>query len=125
MDSNDKPVDTRLSFQEAMDIVELPAQSGHESNSKPMKRYMGTRAAWLPGSDLPLNATSAPEGMPSKPPTYKAAFGGQVYAQSALATCRALVDAQKKKGVKDPNRLGLHVRLVFFILTPSPRKVPS
>lgn len=99
--------DGRLSFQEMIDLVDLP--SGGESTNTSVKRYMGTRAAWLPGSDISINADSIQEGK-SVPALHKAAFGGHVYAQATLAICRTLVQAQEKKGVKGSAPPGLHVR---------------
>lgn len=91
-----------------MALVELPADG--DSSIGSVKRYMGTRAAWLPGSDLSVNVQSVREGKPVLP-AHKAAYGGQVYAQAALAMCRALQD-QQKKGAKVSAKLGLHVRLI-------------
>ena len=87
-------------------MLELPSTAGGD-NSGPvaLRRYMGTRAAWLPGADLgDVNVPSIRTG--KKMPGHNAAFGGHVYAQGALAMCRAQADAEKTKGTK---HLGLHV----------------
>jgi hypothetical protein len=89
-----------------VELIELP--SGSESTSSPVKRYLGTRAAWLPGSDLFTNVDSVRAAKPV-PMAHKAAFGGHVYAQAALAMCRAKADARTDNGVKRSATPGLHV----------------
>jgi hypothetical protein len=97
--------DDRLTFQEQLELVELPvAENSHQS----LKRYMSTRQAWLPGVELEVNFDSAREGK-TVDRTHLAAYGGQVYAQGALATCRALADDEKARGVEKSRKLGLHV----------------
>ncbi|KAL2272026.1 hypothetical protein VTJ83DRAFT_1397 [Remersonia thermophila] len=88
-----------LPLQEAMAMVRLPPAG--ES-----RRYMSQRAAYLPGSDF-----SAETEMPS---FHRAAFGGHVYAQSALAATRALREVEEEKGVKKEERLDLHTINGFF-----------
>jgi hypothetical protein len=107
MTSQQADHNTRLSFQETMDLVELPASG--ENNNRSVVRYMGTRAAWLPGSDLSVSVQSIRAGGKPVVSAHKAAFGGQVYAQAALSMCRALQDSQKQKGAKATTKLGLHV----------------
>ena len=89
-----------------MDLLKLP--SG-DSDKGTVKRYMGTRAAWLPGSDLPFLSGLAGLGKPFAKVKHGAAFGGNVYSQGALATCRALAEEEEKKGLANTERLGLHV----------------
>jgi hypothetical protein len=96
----------RLSFQEMIELVELPSDGQGTSGS--VKRYMGTRAAWLPGSDLMINVQSVREGKEAPNP-HKAAYGGHVYAQAALAMCRAMSVPQETKGIEKTSALGLHV----------------
>jgi hypothetical protein len=96
--------DTRQSFQEAMALVELSAKEGGAA----AKRFMGTRAAWLPGSDI---MPQDPEQAQASHRGHTAAYGGHVYTQSGLAVCRAWKELEDKRGVKDSERLGIHVRL--------------
>src|SRR4051812_36532567 len=85
--------DPRLSFQEALELVSLPPRDGASSQ---VRRFMGTRAAHLPGVEIEFNI-------------HTAAFGGHVYGQSALAVCRTLRELEDQKGTKPSERLGLHV----------------
>ena len=91
--------DLRLTFQESMALAQLQ-DKGPANNTQ--KRYMGTRPAWLPGSDLPdlILATGKSHG---------AAYGGHVYVQSSLAICRALTEDEEQRGVSADEKLGLHV----------------
>jgi hypothetical protein len=89
--------DPRLPFQEAMDLVKVPFKPVPQG---PLQRFMATRAAYLPGSDL------SPEQLPR---LHKAAFGGHVYAQAGLAVCRAWRELEDRKGAKASERLDLHV----------------
>lgn len=91
MASHDDPP---LPLQQALEIVKLPAQGE-------ARRFLGTRAAYLPGSDY-----TADKGMPSP---HKAAFGGHVYAQAALAAARACRELEDERGAKPEERLELHV----------------
>lgn len=91
-----------------MELVELPTEHTAGKDNKSVKRYMGTRAAWLPGIDLAVNVQSIRGGKPIGP-VHKAAYGGQVYAQSMVAIYRAMVDQQKSMGGKSSAKLGFHV----------------
>lgn len=98
---------SRLTFQESMDLIQLPSADAGKTG---VRKYMGTRAPWLPGNELPnvsLVVGSKKHG---------AAFGGNVYSQAALATCRALAEAEDKKGLVNSQRLGLHVSSFPFSL---------
>ncbi|KAK4039400.1 thioesterase-like superfamily-domain-containing protein [Parachaetomium inaequale] len=88
-----------LPLQEALHLVKLP--SAGEA-----RRFMGTRAAYLPGSDF-----TADSGMPN---THTAAFGGHVYAQAALAAARAWRELEDEKGAKPGERLDLHTIHGYF-----------
>ena len=92
-----------LPLQEALHLVKLP--SAGEA-----RRFMGTRAAYLPGSDF-----TADSGMPS---THTAAFGGHVYAQAALAAARAWRELEDERGAKPGERLDLHVRFTRGCVRP-------
>ncbi len=82
-----------LPLQEALELVKLPTAPGAP------RRYMGTRAAYVPGSDY--------TGESRRMSLHKAAFGGHVYAQSALAAMRAWreVEGEGREG----ERLDIHV----------------
>ena len=94
------PEAARLSFQEQMELAELPSDT--QSNTAATRRFMGTRGAYLPGF---LDYGPGVD----MPRMHKAAFGGHVYAQSGLAVCRAWGKLEDQNGVKPSARLGLHV----------------
>ncbi|GAB1321034.1 palmitoyl-CoA hydrolase [Madurella fahalii] len=96
MPSEDEPP---LSFQEALDLVKLPRRGD-------VRRFMATRAAYLPGSDFTKDK--------EMPMVHSAAFGGHVYAQSALAAYRAWRELEDEKGVKPSERLDLHTIHGYF-----------
>jgi hypothetical protein len=104
MESGQARCTHRLPFHEQLKLVELPTETGNEYG----KRYMSTRKAYLPGEELEVHADSVREGK-NVERSHTAAYGGQVYAQSALATCRALAEDEKQRGVDSSKRLGLHV----------------
>ncbi|KAK4098928.1 Thioesterase/thiol ester dehydrase-isomerase [Parathielavia hyrcaniae] len=98
-----------------MTPVEEPAQSLHEAlelvrlpSEGLVRRFMSTRAAYLPGSDLKFPAEYTP------PMVHKAAFGGHVYAQAALAVVRAWREIEDEKGTKASDRLDLHTITGYF-----------
>ncbi|KAK8079105.1 Acyl-coenzyme A thioesterase 8 [Apiospora phragmitis] len=82
---------SRLSFQEYMQLVPLPAPSqpyGSQNGAQQQKRYMSQRASWMPGIDLP---SPMREQM-----TFKgAAYGGHVYSQSGLAASKAFAEMRE------------------------------
>jgi hypothetical protein len=82
-------------LQEALELVKLPSVGE-------ARRFMGTRAAYLPGSDF---------SMEDSPTFHKSAFGGHVYAQAALAAARAWRELEDEKGTTPAQRLDLHVGL--------------
>ncbi|KAK1831458.1 acyl-thioesterase [Podospora conica] len=86
--------DPRLSFQEVFELVKLPPAG----SDKTEQRFMSKRAAYVPGADLPQ----------SLPRPHKAAFGGHVYGQAALAVSRTLRELEDQKGTKPSERLGFH-----------------
>ncbi|KAK3681085.1 thioesterase-like superfamily-domain-containing protein [Podospora appendiculata] len=96
------PDDPRQSFQEAMSLIEVASPA-----PAPVRRFMGTRAAYLPGSDLKLGGIELPR-------PHKAAFGGHVYAQSSLAACRVWSDLENQKGTLPSDKLGLHTIHGYF-----------
>ncbi len=103
---------SRLAFQEQMEIVKLPpstaAKQSAQDGEGEVRRYMGKRAAWLPGAgDIPATGFYG-RGKPM-PRAHTAAYGGHVYSQSALAVCRAWREEEDRRGVKEEERLGLHV----------------
>ncbi|KAK8029991.1 hypothetical protein PG993_011282 [Apiospora rasikravindrae] len=82
----------RLSFQEYMQLVELPPSSqpyGSQHGAQQPKRYMSQRASWMPGIDLPSPMREQV--------TFKgAAYGGHVYSQSGLAASKAFAEMREK-----------------------------
>ncbi len=87
---------TPLPLQEALELVKLPAQGE-------ARRFMGTRIAYMPGGDYPDSIRKHMSG-------HKAAFGGHVYAQTALAVARTQRELEDEKGTRPAERLDLHVR---------------
>ena len=104
--------ETRLTCQEQLDLVKLPlpppGTGAAREGAGETTRYMGRRTAWLPGSDI--MATKIQGKQRPMAPVAPRAFGGQVYAQSALAVCRAWREQEDRSGVPEAERLGLHVR---------------
>jgi hypothetical protein len=84
-----------LPLQEVLDVVKLSPEGE-------ARRFMGLRAAHLPGSDF--------VGDKLLLPGHNAAFGGHVYAQAALAVTRAWREMEDERGAKLGERLDLHVR---------------
>ncbi|KAK4237617.1 thioesterase-like superfamily-domain-containing protein [Achaetomium macrosporum] len=87
-------------LQEVLDVVKL-APEGET------RRFMGTRAAHLPGSDFTGDKHHLL-------PAHNAAFGGHVYAQAALAVARAWRELEDERGTKQGERLDLHTIHGFF-----------
>lgn len=86
--------DPPLPLHEALELVKLPPAGE-------VRRFMATRAAYLPGSDFTDKEI---------PVMHKAAFGGHVYGQAALAVSRTWRELEDEKGAKPSERLDLHVR---------------
>ncbi|KAK3954539.1 thioesterase-like superfamily-domain-containing protein [Pseudoneurospora amorphoporcata] len=97
---SDSEYDKLLSFQEALELVKLPPDSTSQY------RFIGTRSAYLPGCDYPPE-----KEMPS---FHSAAYGGHVYAQSALAACRTWSEIEDQKRTPQSQKLGLHTIHGFF-----------
>ncbi|KAK3334333.1 thioesterase-like superfamily-domain-containing protein [Neurospora tetraspora] len=97
---SDSEYDKLLSFQEALELVKLPPDSTSQY------RFIGTRSAYLPGCDYP------PEK--DMPAFHSAAYGGHVYAQSALAACRTWSEIEDQKKIPKSQKLGLHTIHGFF-----------
>ncbi|KAK4227763.1 thioesterase-like superfamily-domain-containing protein [Podospora fimiseda] len=89
----------RLSFQEQMELIKLPSDSS-------AKKYMSTRSAYMPGSDFTKDK--------ELPSFHKAAFGGCVYGQAALAALRAQRELEAEEGRKPSDRLDIHTINGFF-----------
>ncbi|KAK3994224.1 thioesterase-like superfamily-domain-containing protein [Cladorrhinum sp. PSN332] len=89
----------RLSFQEQMELIRLPSDGS-------AKKYMSTRSAYMPGSDFTKDK--------ELPSFHKAAFGGCVYGQAALAALRAQRELEAEEGRKPSERLDIHTINGFF-----------
>lgn len=100
--------DCRLSFQEIMELTELPVDA-EAAQRGVVRRFMSRRPAWLPGSDIERIEELCGEGKPFWHAPL-ASFGGHVYAQSGMAAAR-VVDAEEKAGPSDERqrRRGVHV----------------
>jgi hypothetical protein len=85
-------------LQEALNLVKLPSEGQ-------ARRFMSTRAAYLPGSDYTAEYAHLS--------AHKAAFGGHVYAQAALAVARAWREMEDEKGSRSSERLDIHVSPAF------------
>ncbi|KAL2256872.1 hypothetical protein VTK26DRAFT_997 [Humicola hyalothermophila] len=91
--------DEPLPMQETLDLIKLPREGE-------TRRYMSARAAYLPGAEI------TPAGEEGK--LHKAAFGGHVYGQSALAASRTWREIEDEKGAKPSERLDLHTIHGYF-----------
>ncbi|KAK3400879.1 thioesterase-like superfamily-domain-containing protein [Sordaria brevicollis] len=98
--SDDSEYDKLLSYQEALELVKLPPDSTSQY------RFIGTRSAYLPGCDYP------PEK--EMPAFHTAAYGGHVYAQTALAACRTWSEIEDQKKIPKSQKLGLHTIHGYF-----------
>lgn len=83
----------RLTFQESLELIQLPPLAGAPSSTR---RFMSTKTAHVPGIELEFEM-------------HKAAYGGHVYGQAALAACRVIRELEDQKQTKPSERLGLHV----------------
>lgn len=83
--------DPRLSLQESLELIRI------DTTGDDVSRYMSTRPAWVPGSDLPWDQT------PVGTAVHSATYGAHVYAMAAAAVLRAAGEG----GMKDA--MGLHV----------------
>ncbi|KAI5923573.1 thioesterase-like superfamily-domain-containing protein [Camillea tinctor] len=100
--------DGRLTFQEAMSLI--PLSDKVDGDGKVVKRYMGRRRPWVPGSDLPGG----------RPPISleAAAYGGHVYSQAGMVASRAfaetrLATAATRNGRAD-KQFGIHTIHGYF-----------
>ncbi|SPQ26275.1 10fbc22b-a390-49e8-a39a-079818295fe4 [Thermothielavioides terrestris] len=91
--------DPPLPLKEALAIVRLPSEGQS-------RRFMGTRKAYLPGSDY-----TPDKGTPRM---HRAAFGGHVYAQAALAVARTWRELEDERGTRPGERLHLHTIHGYF-----------
>ena len=107
--------ETRLTCQQQLDVVKLPppppGAAVARAGEGEITRYMGHRAAWVPGSDIATGKVRSKQWPVA--PVASRAFGGQVYAQSALAVCRAWREQEDRSGVPEAERMGLHVCYLF------------
>ncbi|QBZ62025.1 hypothetical protein PoMZ_10899 [Pyricularia oryzae] len=105
--------DCRLSFQEIMELTELPVDA-EAAQRGVVRRFMSRRPAWLPGSDIERIEELCGEGKPFWHAPL-ASFGGHVYAQSGMAAAR-VVDAEEKAGPSDERqrRRGVHTVHGYF-----------
>ncbi|KAH6612239.1 thioesterase-like superfamily-domain-containing protein [Chaetomium sp. MPI-SDFR-AT-0129] len=96
-----------LPLQEALNLVKIPS-------SGETRRFMGTRSAYLPGSDF-----DEEKGIPS---VHSAAFGGHVYAQSVLAASQAWRELEDERGTTPTERLGFHTITGYFTRPGNPSR---
>lgn len=94
---------TRLSFQEALELVKLSDESS--GSQKCVKRFMSRQPAWEPGKELPWDSLGL-----APPKITRGAYGAVVYAQSSLAAARVVEqeDHEEGNGVNG-NKRGIHV----------------
>lgn len=83
-------IDSRLSLQESLELIQI------DTPGTDTFRYMSTRPAWIPGSDLPWDQT------PVGAMVHTATYGAHVYAMAAAAVLRAAGGGAKTE-------MGLHV----------------
>lgn len=111
---------TRLSFQDALELVKLPAES--PESQKCVKRFMSRQPAWEPGKELPWDSLGL-----DPPKITRGAYGAVVYAQSSLAAARVVEeeDHEEGKGVNG-NKHGIHVsRFILRSRTSLTKSSPS
>ncbi|KAL8343126.1 hypothetical protein RB598_004464 [Gaeumannomyces tritici] len=105
--------DPRLSFEEIMELAELPL-SPEAAAAGVARRFISRRPANLPGADIEEgDAVSGPRGVFPNPPV--AAFGGHVFCQAAMAVGRvASEDQDKQNAGAAESRYGLHTVHGYF-----------
>ncbi|KAL8377663.1 hypothetical protein RB595_008384 [Gaeumannomyces hyphopodioides] len=105
--------DPRLSFEELMELAELPL-SPEAAAGGVARRFMSRRPANLPGSDIEEeDVVSGPRGVFPNPPV--AAFGGHVFCQAAVAVGRVASEEEDKQGAgAAESRHGLHTIHGYF-----------
>lgn len=96
--------DPRLTLQESLELIRVDAPGQDAA------RYMSTRPAWIPGSDLPWDQLPVQSDATQ---FHTATYGAHVYAMSAAAILKAVADGQGAPGATNPE-LGLHVSLTPF-----------
>lgn len=106
--------DCRLSFQEIMELTELPLDA-EATQRGVVGRFMSRRPAWLPGSDIDRIDDFCGEGKPFWHAPI-ASFGGHVYSQSGIAASRVLhADEQAAEGAHEEQpRRGIHTLHGYF-----------
>ncbi|KAM7191748.1 Thioesterase-like superfamily domain containing protein [Rhypophila sp. PSN 637] len=111
---NDTPGDDpRLSYQEALALVELPPlPSSAGTTSGSVRRFMSTSPVYVQTTDYPRDHPLW--GM------HKSGFGGHVYAQSGLAAYKVWKSVEDQKGAKSHERLGIHTIHGYFTLAAKP-----
>lgn len=103
--------DPRLSFEEAMELAELPL-SPEAAAAGVTRRFISRRPAYLPGSDIEeMAALTGPGKVLST--THRGAFGGHVYSQAAAAVDHAArEEARQQTGGAGETKYGVHVGVV-------------
>ena len=91
--------DPRLTLQESLELVRVETPRQYDV------RYMSTRPAWVPGSDLPWDQLPVQSDATQ---FHTATYGAHVYAMSAAAILKAVADGQDAPGATNLE-LGLHV----------------
>ncbi|KAM0342968.1 hypothetical protein ACHAPU_008998 [Fusarium lateritium] len=95
----------RLSFQEALEMVEIPNESLPQ---QPIQKFMSRQPAWAPGLELPWDVGTTP------PKITRGAYGAVVYAQAALAATRVVEQQDNSEGKEKGDRRGIHsIQAVF------------
>ncbi|ETS79771.1 hypothetical protein PFICI_09624 [Pestalotiopsis fici W106-1] len=100
----------RLTFQEQLKLIELPSVAYEGSL---VKRFMSQRAAYVPGSDLPVTNGSTSGGLQTF--VHKAAYGGHVYSQAGLAASKTFAMTRGKTlGATASSSFGIHTIHGYF-----------
>ncbi|KAK1965169.1 acyl-CoA thioesterase II [Colletotrichum sublineola] len=107
----------KLLFHDVLALAPLPTPPNHTaSTGSAVKRYMSLYPAWVPGSEL-----VGGQGRGSKADP-RAAYGGHVYSQAALAASRAIKEEEPTASGTWTGEFGLHtIQGVFSAATRSDR----
>ncbi|KLU91250.1 hypothetical protein MAPG_09771, partial [Magnaporthiopsis poae ATCC 64411] len=112
MASGEAP-DPRLSFEEVMELAELPL-SPEAAAAGVTRRFISRRPAYVPGSDIEgVEAITGPGKVFSNTPW--GAFGGHAFSQAAAAVERVVSEeARQQTGGAGETKYGVHTIHGYF-----------
>ncbi|KAF7563674.1 hypothetical protein G7046_g429 [Stylonectria norvegica] len=101
---------TRLSFQEAMELVRLSDETS--ASKPPVQKFMSRQPAWVPGKELPWTSEHANQVRKLT----RGVYGGVVYTQAPLAAARIVEQEDRMNGNVDTNA-GFSIHSIHAVFT--------